>query len=184
MRPVFANEPPIEQQKRLFQPNFAVELRSSTTSVLIKMVPSQQGICALIAVSMTLLCGCGHVNPATSVVTGTVAYQGKPVEGAGVMFMPSNGRPASSLTDAQGRFVLRTFKDGDGAVVGKNVVCISKMAPAPYDKTKDPMLKKMIPLLPTRYATPTTSPLKVTVTTTGTNDFSFALTDGLPAGNH
>ena len=93
------------------------------------------------------------------------------------MFMPNSGRPASSLTDAEGRFTLRTYKDGDGAVAGENVVCISKMMPAPSDRTKDPMYKKMISLLPARYATPVTSPLKVTVTTAGPNDFRFDLTD-------
>jgi hypothetical protein len=136
----------------------------------------------LIPASVALLAGCGSGNPATYAVTGTVTYQGKPVEGAGVMFMPFSGRPASSMTDAQGRFALRTFKDGDGAVAGENVVCISKMVPAQGDATKDPMFKKMISLLPQRYATPVTSPLKVNVSAKGPNTFTFDLTDGVPSG--
>jgi hypothetical protein len=141
------------------------------------MVRFRQCTMVLSAVITALLAGCGSGNPATYAVTGKVTYQGKPVKNAGVMFMPSSGRPASSLTDAEGRFTLRTFKDGDGAIGGENVVCISKTMPAPADNTKDPMLKKMISLLPTCYATPTTSPLKVTVSATGPNDFTFNLTD-------
>ena len=117
----------------------------------------------LIAVIAALLNGCGSGNPATYTVAGTVTYRGKPVDSARVMFMPNSGRPASGQTDARGRFTLRTYKDGDGAMGGENVVCISKMMPDPGDKTKDPMFKKMISSLPARYATPVTSPLKVTV---------------------
>jgi hypothetical protein len=145
------------------------------------MVLFRRCILVLIAVSAALLNGCGSRNPATYSVAGTVTYQGKPVEGAGVMFMPNSGRPASGQTDVQGRFTLRTYKDGDGAVVGENVVCVSKMAPDPSDKTKDPMLRKMISLLPARYATPVTSPLKVTVSATGSNEVHLELTDDSPS---
>lgn len=137
----------------------------------------------LILVGVASLTGCGNRNPATQAVTGTVTYQGKPVEGAGVMFMPNVGRPASGETDAQGRFTLRTYKENDGAILGENVVSISKTIPAPHDSTKDPMLQKMISVLPIRYASPTTSPLKATVSATGPNDFDFALTDDLPSGS-
>jgi hypothetical protein len=145
------------------------------------MVLIRLSLVTLIVVIAALLNGCGSTNPATCAVTGTVTYQGKPVEGARVMFMPNSGRPASGQTDAQGRFTLRTYKDNDGAVVGENVVCISKMVPAPGDKTKDPMLGKMISLLPQCYSTPVTSPLKVTVSAKGPNEFNFDLTDGLPS---
>lgn len=138
-------------------------------------------IIVLIIAGVASLHGCGSRNPATHAVTGTVSYQGKLVEGAGVMFMPSSGRPASGRTDAQGRFTLRTYKDGDGAIVGENVVSISKMIPVPGDDAKDPMLKRMSSVLPTRYATPTTSPLKATVSAAGPNDFTFELTDDLPS---
>lgn len=131
---------------------------------------------ALIVVGSALLSGCNR-SPATYCVTGMVTYRGKPVDGAGVMFMPSNGRPASALTDAEGRFTLRTFKQNDGATAGENVVCISKMMPQPGDKTKDAMLQNMISLLPARYATPTISPLRATITTAGPNEFQFDLTD-------
>jgi hypothetical protein len=137
---------------------------------------------ALLAASTASLSGCGSKNPATYSVSGTVTYRGKPVEGAGVMFMPNSGRPASAMTDAQGRFTLRTFKDGDGAIAGENVVCISKMSPASGSNAKDPLLKEMVSALPARYATPTTSPLKVTVSDSALNDFTFELSDSSASG--
>lgn len=140
------------------------------------MISCRRFLLTLILVSPVLLIACSQ-RPATYAVTGAVTYRGKPVEGAGVMFMPSNGRPASALTDAEGRFTLRTFKQNDGAMAGENVVCISKMMPQPGDKTKEAMFKKMISLLPARYATPTTSPLKATISTAGPNEFQFDLTD-------
>ena len=131
----------------------------------------------LIAWSAALLNGCGNQNPPTYAIAGTVTYRGKPVENAGVMFMPDSGRPASGQTDAQGRFTLRTYKDNDGAIVGESIVCISKMAPDPNHKAKGAMLQKMISALPARYATPVTSPLRVTVGTSGSNEFQFELSD-------
>jgi hypothetical protein len=156
-------------------------MTGSFPRITIDMPPVRLPVMMLVAAIAALLSGCGSKNPATYSVTGTVTYRGKPVENAGVMFMPSSGRPASARTDAQGRFTLRTYKDGDGAVEGENVVCITKMAPAPGDKTKDPMLGNMISLLPQCYSTPITSPLKVTVNAKGPNEFSLELTDGLPS---
>lgn len=126
---------------------------------------------------MALLAGCGPRNPATTAVTGTVTYQGKPVEDAGVVFMPNTGRPASGRTDAQGRFILRTYKANDGAIVGENIVSVSKTAPDPNDNSNDPLLRRTISLLPTRYASLTTSPLRAPVSASGPNDFTFDLTD-------
>jgi hypothetical protein len=154
------------------------ELLRGTTD----MVSLRLSMLMLTVIGAALLNGCGSRDPATHAVTGTVIYRGKPVESAGVMFMPNNGRPASAITDAQGRFTLRTFKDGDGAVEGENVVCVSKSIPASGDTTKDPMFKRMISLLPERYASPVTSPLKVTVNAKGSNDFNLELTDGPPSG--
>jgi hypothetical protein len=146
------------------------------------MISLRLSMLMLIVTGAALLAGCGNRNPATYAVTGTITYRGKPVDNAGVMFMPNNGRPASAITDAQGRFTLRTFKDSDGAIEGENVVCVSKSVPASGDNTKDPMFKRMIPLLPERYTTPVTSPLKVTVNAKGPNDFNIELADDSASG--
>ena len=61
--------------------------------------------------------GCGVSHPDTHEVTGEVTYNGQPVDGANVVFT-LDGPLASGVTDAAGKFTLRTFEDGDGAVAG------------------------------------------------------------------
>ena len=84
---------------------------------------------------MITIAGCGASNPNTTAVTGTVTYDGEPLEGATVTLTPeagSNGaRGASGLTDASGNFTLSTvFPDGEtkpGAVGGNYTVRVSKL---------------------------------------------------------
>lgn len=64
-----------------------------------------------------LLCGCGPSRPTTVPVSGTVLLDGEPVESAAVIFSSvEGGRPATGITDAQGRFRLRTFDGNDGVL--------------------------------------------------------------------
>ncbi len=130
----------------------------------------------LFATAIVSTTGCGSGRPSTFTVTGTVTYRGKPLEGARVMFIPKDTRPASGLTDAEGRFTLLSFAPGDGAVVGEHVVCIAKFVPDPNDRGGSPY-PKMLSVLSDRYATPLQSPLRATVTKEGPNDFRFDLTD-------
>jgi hypothetical protein len=127
----------------------------------------------LLAVSC--LGGCDG-QPKTFQVTGTVTYHNKPVEGARVMFIPANNRPASGLTDAQGRFTLLSFAVDDGAVAGEHVVCITKAALDGKDTSGSPYPQGHF-ILPLRYSTPLKTPLKVTVNPAGSNDFRFDLAD-------
>ena len=85
---------------------------------------------------MITIAGCGASNPDTTVVTGTVTYDGEPLEGAAVSLTPdtasasTGAKSAIGVTDAQGAFTLRTsFPDGeykDGAVGGTYTVRVSK----------------------------------------------------------
>lgn len=77
--------------------------------------------------------GCGRSGQfPTAKVTGTVTVNGKPVEGAILTFYPEAGKTAKAeagkaamgITDAQGKFELSTYRQGDGAVVGKHRVSI------------------------------------------------------------
>lgn len=71
-------------------------------------------------------------------VSGTVTQKGKPIEGAIVAFTPeADGRPASGVTDASGKYILTTLVSGDGAVPGKYKVTIAK-----YDKKLAPAAPK------------------------------------------
>jgi hypothetical protein len=86
----------------------------------------------LLAAALLMACllpsGCGPGRPAVVPVTGTVTVGGKPVAGATVLFQPTGGGvPGRGVTADDGGFTLTTFEQGDGAIVGRHRVAISKM---------------------------------------------------------
>lgn len=138
-------------------------------------------VCPTIGIvfGLLFLIGCGDGRPKRVPVTGVVTLNGKPVEDAGVMFMSSNGgRPASGVTDADGRFKLTTFKQYDGAVLGQHVITVTKKKKN-YKKVALPqegggskgglsgpgiiLQRKVVWLLPKEYSSPKTSGLAATV---------------------
>jgi hypothetical protein len=65
-------------------------------------------------------------------VKGKVTFNGKPVKDAGVTFslvgtegQKETGKPATGFTDENGEFILSTFKNFDGAIVGNHSVLVS-----------------------------------------------------------
>lgn len=73
-----------------------------------------------------LVPGCGPAGPETASVEGTVTLDGKPLEGALVMFTPvAGGRPAAARTDEAGRYELQYTESRDGALLGEHTVSIS-----------------------------------------------------------
>jgi hypothetical protein len=130
----------------------------------------------LIGMALCLAIGCDGGRPARVVVSGVVTYRGQPVDGASVTFIPTGARPAAGATDPQGRFTLQTFDPSDGAIVGQHVVCVAKAIPDPTDQ-RDSLVRRHISVLPARYASPVSSPLKADVTAGGPNDFRFDLVD-------
>ena len=82
------------------------------------------GIGCLLAATMI---GCGDGRPATTPVSGVVTFEGQPVRDATVVMMTvAGGRPATGVTDEEGRFVLTTFDKDDGAMLGEHVVTVVK----------------------------------------------------------
>lgn len=72
--------------------------------------------------SITLLLGCGGTNEG---VTGTVTLDGQPLPDAEVVFTPQEGgRPASAMTDAEGKYDLVYTINETGAPAGKYIVRI------------------------------------------------------------
>ncbi len=65
-----------------------------------------------------------HRKP-TAPVSVTVSYKGQPVEGALVQFVIVDN-PSVGITDASGKCSLKTYEAGDGAILGTNVVTITK----------------------------------------------------------
>jgi hypothetical protein len=84
-------------------------------------------------------------------VTGTVTYEGKPVEGASVMFMSKNpdGPKANGETDAEGRFSLTTYLGPQqilkGAVPDEYKVAIIKAPPPETGGEMEPGLDPTTP---------------------------------------
>ena len=134
--------------------------------------------------------GCGGQTGTEGAVaaTGTVTYQGQPVEGATVVFAPEGqGRASSAITDASGRFQLTTLGPGDGAMPGKYQVGISKTetsgdmsreeSQAYFEKHGEPPTVTTTEALPEKYKSPANSGLTAEITEGGKNDFNFDLTD-------
>ena len=133
---------------------------------------------------MMLVCiaGCGQTYRVKTVrASGTVTYQGQPVEHAILFLVPDNPKSAKAApnanaeTDSNGHFVVSTYSVGDGAVPGNYLVGISK--PVPDPATANDPVPGTLNALPERYQNPTTSGLKVTVDAGKKNDVKFELTD-------
>jgi hypothetical protein len=119
---------------------------------------------------------------------GNVTYKGKPLEGATVVFLapvPGKNRSLAAVahTDAAGRFRLRTFRDGDGAIAGHHQVTIRKSLivspdgkPLVVNEQGDVLdLPVEKHLIPEKYAALETSGLTADVSPRGRNEFSFVL---------
>jgi hypothetical protein len=97
-------------------------------------------------------------------VEGQVLVQGKPAEGVQVFLHPrepsQRGKPRGT-TNAEGKFQLRTYHDGDGAPAGEYTVTI--YWPGPYNP-KMAVEDQMPPdRLGERFMNPAGSPLTATV---------------------
>jgi hypothetical protein len=101
-----------------------------------------------------------------------VTLDGAPVEEAVVTFSitradrDSKAFTAVGMTDPQGRFSLRTFRPGDGAVEGTHAVTISKSSMNRGTLVND---------IPARYARFETSGLTADVTAKSPNELRFEL---------
>jgi hypothetical protein len=144
----------------------------------------------------TLAAGCGE-SIKTLPASGTVTYQGKPVDGALVTFLGEGNVLGSGTTDAAGKYTISTLGK-PGAVPGKNAVAITKQtgatgapqaatgpatppSPEEIQKMAGTMKKSMVGskvenLLPVKYANPGESGFTADVQP-GKSTFDFALTD-------
>lgn len=134
-----------------------------------------------------LLSGCsgrigGSNLPPIVKVTGTVLYQGQPIEGADVTFNNVEaGYTAIGKTDASGRFVLATAGQ-EGVVAGRQVVAIRRVdvidnTPPGVDVSaggvaSPPTIRWIVP---EKYSVPSTAGLTAEVKTGSPNDFPFDL---------
>jgi hypothetical protein len=113
--------------------------------------------------------GCSNSH-GTAGVSGTVLYKNQPVDGATVVFHPKGdmptAKPAQGKSESGGRFTVSTYFGPDeqpvGALPGDYTVTVTNIdePKGAFDPHKDPPPKNH---LPTKYSTPQTSPLTVTV---------------------
>ncbi len=102
------------------------------------------GILALMLLVGALGCGGGLVP-----VTGVVTLDGRPVEGAMVLFVPEDhrGQPAQGVTAADGTFSLSTGME-PGAAPGDYKVLVTKTSgtlPPGADPSSSGSLKSLLP---------------------------------------
>lgn len=113
---------------------------------------------------------------------GVVTYQNQPVEGATVVFAPTDGKHAASgLTDSSGRFAVSAFPNSEGAVPGSYKVTVTKLeTPSASAEGGDGHGESVAApknLLPTKYAETAGTPLTADVPASGKTDFQFDLAE-------
>jgi uncharacterized protein YfaS (alpha-2-macroglobulin family) len=151
------------------------------------------------AVTLVVILGCSSSDaPKTFPVTGSVAFNGQPVVGAAVSFIPEkeNAKMATGVTDKDGKFQLSTNAINDGAVAGPHKIIVVKSegggGAAKVEKW-DPNVdisKKYVEMkdanklsgdvklvLPAKYASLDSTPLQETVKADGQNNFILQLVD-------
>lgn len=152
-------------------------------------------ILALGALGLLCVSGCGEESDQVPVykVSGTVTYNGEPIEGAQVVFIPvEQGPAATGTTDSDGKYQLTTYAAEDGAPAGEYKVKITKMSKPPLESGpsgpaggeegyappgQEAMSWTPENLLPEKYAIPDQSGLTATVEANDNNTFAFELTD-------
>jgi len=92
------------------------------------------GSAVVFAAAIAVCSGCdrGVELPELGEVTGTITLDGKPLEGANVMFEPrGEGVMSAGRTDSTGKYELRYLLPGTtnvkGAVIGKHAVRIERL---------------------------------------------------------
>lgn len=106
-------------------------------------------------------CGGSAEVPALGTVTGTVTLDGEPLVGVNVVFKPADGRAATGLTDAEGKYTLMYNSNNPGSKTGANKVAMEWPTGASDAK-----------LLPSKY----TSKSELTAdVVAGSNTFDFNL---------
>lgn len=141
---------------------------------------SQRVLCLAI---LAFAVGCGSPDLEKAVpVAGVVKFQGKPLEGYRVTFMPTDGRrPAIGVTDAEGKFKLGTNDTGDGAVIGTHKVAFVWAPPTIGEPGQETIndnpaaLPKAKTRIPEKYSDPEKSGIQQEVPARGVSDLKFEL---------
>lgn len=141
-------------------------------------------VAAVLLLGLVVVVGCGSDRLPLGDVSGTVTYDGQPLEKGSITFEVTGVRSATGKI-VNGEIVeVTTFEAGDGAPVGKARVAISSVEEGPPaeeevpDSPDAPGSTGGMPvyksLIPTKYANPETSGLTAVVED-GDNALTFEL---------
>lgn len=120
--------------------------------------------------------GCGSDEFETAKVVGTVTIDGKPLTQGSVIFQPEQGWPGRGEIDSQGQFVLSTYGEQDGAIVGEHQVAVIAETGdenVPFEGRPTEPIRSLIP---TRYSNKATSGLRFDVESGVKNEVELKLT--------
>ena len=149
-------------------------------------------LCAGLAVFLGLA-GCEPESrrdgPEMVKVTGTLTLDGEPVDGGHIRFSPEgNGPAAFAETDSRGRYQLRTYDPGDGAIPGNYRISVTKEVTEgvvefesqqereEYLKKNGRPNRKVTNALPKKFANPDTSGLTAEISLAGSKRVDLELT--------
>lgn len=132
---------------------------------------------------LPLALGCGAGNNLAQ-VTGTVTYEGKPIEEGKIIFEVPGQRSAFGVIENGKILNVTTFEQGDGAPIGEASVAINAFKP-PAKPQKDAPTSTSAPggpsgmvinerAVPARYGNPATSGLNCSIQP-GENKLKFDL---------
>lgn len=129
------------------------------------------------ATVLLLLCGCGsNASIPLGRVSGTVTYQGKPLDHGHVAFMPEAGGagvPAVATIASDGSFEMTIGGGHQGAPLGKFLIAV-KCCEKPNEKQAHDMTFRPKTLIPEKYADASQSGLQFEVKA-GANQCPLAL---------
>ncbi len=104
------------------------------------MVRFLTGMAACLVCFSLLLCGCGGSNGGTIEVTGTVTFDGTPVESGTISFLPKDGKGASAAGKIVSGQYTAAVPPGEKkvSIIGERVVGQDKRDPSdPNSETFD-----------------------------------------------
>ena len=132
---------------------------------------------AVACLAAALIAGCGDRSGLDlAPVSGTVTYNGEPLDHGQVVFIPGEGVPGPSAVGEigpDGSFRMKSA-DYDGAAVGTHKVTVHCRRPLRPEEAKSLIIPEL--LIPARYASEEETPLSYTVEE-GDNELDLELTD-------
>ena len=152
--------------------------------MIVATAPSRNWLLPLVAALAVLSpAGCGRKldkwemrRPKTYKVQGRVLVDGKPEAGVVVSFeSKAHNLTAVGISDTAGRFLLKTFNEGDGAVAGNHAIRLTKRIFVKAADAGPETPASEVLVSPNRYADSATSGLTATVVEKGPNEITLEI---------